>query len=501
MATTPVLSLRGINKRYGPNRVLRDISLEVGVGEVAALLGENGAGKSTLLKILAGVVRADGGTIQVDGQAADLESPRAAAASGVAYIPQELTYVPDITVAENICLGRWPARWGTTSPSATLRRARTIAQRFGFELPLEQNMNRLSRAEQQLAEILKVLIRDARAILLDEPTAALPDHDALRLLRLTRSLAEEGIAVVYVSHRLDEVFRLCDTIHVLRDGHLALSGPIAGTTSAQAIAQMLGRELAAAEPARAGTPSTSTALRLKGWSRTGIPALRDVSFEVKSGEIVGMYGLRGSGAECIAEALGGLHGDIEGATFVAGARVPALKTPLAAKRAGIAYVPADRKADGLVLGLSVQHQLSLLSLDRVSRFGFIRRREERQLAKQLASSVQLRSRGLGQLQVELSGGNQQKVLLASRMAIKPDIFVLHEPTRGVDVGARLEIHRLLRQLADAGTSILIVTSDIEEVTSVPDRCLVVRQGRIVGELSRPRSEDQSKILHVAGGTE
>jgi len=498
---TPVLTLRDLSKSYGPNRVLRDVSLDVGAGEVAALLGENGAGKSTLLKILAGVVRADGGTVEVDGQPVSLGSPRAAAASGIAYIPQELTYVPDMTVAENICLGRWPTRWGATSPSATLRRARSIARRFGFEFPLEQNMNRLSRAEQQLAEILKVLIRDARAILLDEPTAALAAEDAQRLLGITRSLADQGIAIVHVSHRLDEVFRLCDTIHVLRDGEMVLSGPAADTNSSQAIESMLGRKLAAAEPARTGTPSHTTALRLEGWSSTGIPALRDVSVEVKSGEIVGMYGLRGSGAECIAEALGGLHGDIEGATFVAGARVPALKTPLAAKRAGIAYVPADRKADGLVLGLSVQHQLSLLSLDRVSRFGFIRRREERQLAKQLASSVQLRSRGLGQLQVELSGGNQQKVLLASRMAIKPDIFVLHEPTRGVDVGARLEIHRLLRQLADAGTSILIVTSDIEEVTSVPDRCLVVRQGRIVGELSRPRSEDQSKILHVAGGTE
>lgn len=499
--TAPALALRNIDKSYGPNRVLREISLEVGAGETCAVLGENGAGKSTLLKILAGVVRADGGTVRIDGRQVELGSPRAASASGIAYIPQELTYVPELSAAENICLGGWPLRLGLTSQTAAVRRAGEVARRFGFEIPLDQNMSRLPRAEQQLAEILKVLMRDARVILLDEPTAALADQDAQRLLQLTRSLARQGIAVVYVSHRLDEVFQVCDSVHVMRDGQLVYSGKAAETRPEQAIAHMLGRELAAAVPAQAGKPQGTDVLRLEKWRRGGIPAIRDVSLEVRGGEVVGVYGLRGSGVEYIAEALGGLHGDVKGDTFVGGRRVGRLKAPADAKKAGIAYVPADRKADGLVLGLSVQHQISLLNLDRISRFGFIMGRRERDLARQYAARLHLRSQGLKQAQHELSGGNQQKVLLASRMAINPRVFVLHEPTRGVDVGARLEIHRFLRQFADAGTGILLITSDIEEVTSVPDRTLVLRQGSIVGEITGPRPDDQSRILQLAGGVE
>ena len=499
--TAPALALRNISKSYGPNRVLRAISLEVRAGEACAVLGENGAGKSTLLKILAGVVRADGGTVCIDGRQADLGSPRAASASGIAYIPQELTYVPELTAAENICLGGWPVRLGLTSQAAAIRRAGEVARRFGFEIPLHWNMNRLSRAEQQLAEILKVLMRDARVILLDEPTAALADQDARRLLELTKSLTQQGIAIVYVSHRLDEVFQACDSVHVLRDGQLVYSGRSAETRPDQAIAHMLGRELATAAPTRTDKPQRTAVLRLQKWHRGGIPALQDVSLEVHSGEVVGMYGLRGSGVEYIAEALGGLHGDVKGDVFVGGAQVRRLKAPADAKKAGIAYVPADRKADGLVLSLSIQHQMSLLSLDRVSRFGFIMSRRERDLARQYAARLHLRAQGLKQAQHELSGGNQQKVLLASRMAINPKVFVLHEPTRGVDVGARLEIHRFLREFAEAGTSILLVTSDIEEVTSVPDRTLILRQGSIVGEVTGPRPDDQSRILQLAGGVE
>jgi ABC-type sugar transport system ATPase subunit len=497
--TPPALALRNISKSYGPNRVLREISLEVGAGEACAVLGENGAGKSTLLKILAGVVRADGGTVCIDGRQADLGTPRAASSSGIAYIPQELTCVPGLTVAENICLGGWPVWMGFTSQAAAVRRAGEVARRFGFEIPLRRNMDRLSIAEQQLAEILKVLMRDARVILLDEPTAALADQDARRLLELTKSLVQQGIAIVYVSHRLDEVFRACDSIHVLRDGQLVYSGRSTETRPDQAIAHMLGRELAAAVPTQTDKPRSAAVLRLQNWHRGGIPAIREVSLEVGRGEVVGMYGLRGSGVEYIAEALGGLHGDVKGDTFVGGSRVRRLKAPADAKKAGIAYVPADRKADGLILGLSIQHQISLLNLDHVSRFGFVMGRRERDLARQYAARLHLRSQGLKQAQHELSGGNQQKVLLASRMAINPQVFVLHEPTRGVDVGARLEIHRCLRELANAGTGILLITSDIEEVTSVPERTLILRQGSIAGEIIGPRPDDQSRILQLAGG--
>ncbi len=493
------LSVDGIMKQYGRQRVLEGVSFSIRHGEVAALLGENGAGKSTLAKLLAGAIAPDAGTIAVEGHEVTLASPRAAIQHGISFMPQELIYVPRLTVAENICLGRVPGRLGTTSPRAIRRRAQEEARAFDLDLPLDRDMDSLPLAQQQQVEILKALARRSRILLLDEPTAALSSHDSDQLLQLTGTLAARGVAVLYISHRLDEVFRACDTAHVLRNGRLVQSTPVKDTSPRQVIEQMLGRPPEEADFTAEDRPATRPVLQLTAWSRERTPVLRDVSLTVGSGEIVGLYGVRGAGAETVAEALGGLHDDVTGVTVVDGRQLTRITGPIAARRAGIAYVPADRKSQGLVLIMPIVSSLSLAVLRTLTRFGIVRRRRESALAAGLAEQVRLRARSIHQPVGELSGGNQQKVLLGSRLAAKPKVLVLQEPTRGVDVGARLELHRLLRALADEGTGQLLVTSDIEEAVGLSDRLLIVRDGQVVHEIARPTLASQSEALHAAGG--
>ena len=493
------LSVDGLTKQYGRQRVLEGVSFSIDHGEVAALLGENGAGKSTLAKLLAGAITPDAGTITVEGREAALTSPRAAIQHGISFMPQELIYVPRLTVAENICLGRVPGRMGVTSPRAIRRRAQEEARAFHLDLPLDRDMDSLPLAQQQQVEILKALARRSRILLLDEPTAALSSHDSDQLLALTGTLAERGVAILYISHRLDEVFRACDTVHVLRNGRLVQSAPVKGTSPREVIEQMLGRPPEEVDFIAEARPATRPVLELTAWSRERTPVLRDVSLIVGAGEIVGLYGVRGSGAETVAEALGGLHHDVSGSTVVDGRRVKRMTGPTVARRAGIAYVPADRKSQGLVLIMPIVSSLSLAVLRTLTKLGIVRRRREAALADRLAAQVQLRAQSLKQPVVELSGGNQQKVLVGSRLAARPKVLVLQEPTRGVDVGARLELHRLLRVLADEGTGQLLVTSDIEEAVGLSDRLLIIRDGQLVHEIARPTLASQSEALHAAGG--
>jgi len=497
--TGPLLALDGLTKQYGRHRVLEGVGLTLEAGETAALLGENGAGKSTLAKLLAGAEKPDDGRIRIDGEEVSFSTPREALVRGIAFIPQELVYVPELTVAENVVLGRWPRRFSLTSQSLVRKQAAAEARKYGFHLPMDRRMASLSLAQQQTVEILKAVARRSRIIVLDEPTAALNSEDSQQLLDLMTGLVKDGAGVIYISHRLDEVFRACRTVHVLRNGHLVHSSPVGGTSPGQIIQHMLGRSTdEAAVPKRRVERSTKV-LELCDWERMQAPRLRHVSLEVHEGEIVGLYGVRGAGAETIAETLGGLHADVRGETTVAGQALRALRHPVASRRAGIAYVPADRKSQGLVLTLPVVQSLSLLVMRALSRFGIVARNQEQATARQLASEVRLRARGLGQAVGELSGGNQQKVLVGSRLASKPKVLVLQEPTRGVDIGARLEIHRLLRKLADAGTGTLLVTSDIEEAVLLSDRLLILRDGEIVREIHQPTLNSQADALHAAGG--
>jgi ribose transport system ATP-binding protein len=493
------LSVEGLAKQYGRQRVLEGVSFSLRQGEVAALLGENGAGKSTLAKILAGAIQPDEGTVAVEGRPVAFTSPRSALLEGISFMPQELIYVPRLTVAENVCLGRLPGRLGGTSPRAIRRRAREEARAFDLDLPMDRAMDSLPLAQQQQVEILKALARRSRILLLDEPTAALSSQDSEQLLQLTTTLAARGVAVLYISHRLDEVFRVCETAHVLRNGRLVRSAPVAATSPREVIELMLGRPPEEVEFSGAQREQTQPVLELEGWSREQRPELHDVSLTVGRGEIVGLYGVRGSGAETVAETLGGLHDDVAGRTAVAGRSLKRIASPIDARRAGIAYVPADRKSQGLVLIMPILQSLSLPVLRTLTRWGVIRRGRERAAARRLAEQVQLRARSVNQPVGELSGGNQQKVLVGSRLAARPTVLVLQEPTRGVDVGARLELHRLLRGLADEGTGQLLVTSDIEEAVGLSDRLLIVRDGRIVHEIHRPTHASQLEALHAAGG--
>jgi len=497
----PLLSIDGVTKHFGAHVVLSGVSLELAAGETAALLGENGAGKSTLAKILAGAIRPDEGTLTVDGDEVRLSSPRDALTQGIAFIPQELIYAPNLSVAENVVLGRWQRRAGVTSQAWVRRQAAGEAAAFGFDLPLGRPMSAISLAQQQRVEILKAVARRSRIIVLDEPTAALNSTDSEQLLTLMTGLAERGVGVIYISHRLDEVFRACRTVHVLRNGALVHSSPVADTTPSRIIAHMLGRQAEVSDQPIDGVvrPYGEPVLQIADWNRAAEPPLHEVSLDVRAGEVVGLYGVQGAGAETVAETLGGLHPDVRGRTVVADSEVASVRNPVRSRRLGVSYVPADRKSEGLVLLLTTQRSLALLVQRSLSRLGVVSAGRERSMAVRLADQVRLRARGVRQPVGELSGGNQQKVLMGSRLAQGARLLVLHEPTRGVDVGARQELHRLVRTVADEGAAILLVSSDIEEAVLLCDRLHVMRGGRIVHTITRPSLESQQEALHAAGG--
>lgn len=500
-SVTEALCVEHLRKNYGANTVLRDINFTVQRGEIAALLGENGAGKSSLAKILAGSIRADGGTISIAGQTVELHSPREALKHGIAFIPQELIYVPDLSVAENICLGSLGSSTGLVSRRAIDRRAQEIAQRFGIEVPMQAVMRHVSVAVQQKVEILKALSRDSSLLILDEPTAALTNDEADELMTLVRSLAETGLAVLFISHRLDEVKTFCRTAHVLRDGELVASREVASATVASLVTDMLGREpsrLGEREPSR--PCAGEVALKISDFSVSNrLDPVTDFNLELAPSEIVTVYGRRGAGADTLAECLTGTQSGATGTVEILGQPHAAFASPRAARAAGLGSVPAERKSQGLLLRASVSRNITQLMWSRLARAGTLFGGAEAHLSADLISRFGVRCRGGKQDVASLSGGNQQKVLIASRLASKPKALVLHEPTRGVDVGARVEIHRLLRETAKTGVPMLIVTSDIEEATTVSDRLLVMRAGRIVREINSPSSEDEATALHVAGG--
>ena len=478
----PLFEARGLTKSYGPNRILTEVGFTLARGESVALIGENGAGKSTFAKIITGVIRPDSGTLAFDGVEVVFTAPRDALAAGLAFIPQELAYLPDLTVAENIVLGQWPNRSGWTTPAGIRARAQAVCDRYDIHFDLDAPMRHLKLAERQLVEIVKALMREARMIVLDEPTAALNDQESAALFGILRRLNGQGVGVLYISHRMDEVYRFSDRVDVLRNGRRVASVRPRETTPTQLIAHMLGQEKE--DFAREATARTGeAALQLRGWRSSGLPALDDVNLEVQAGEIVGLYGVRGSGADAIAEGLAGVNRGISGEIVIGGVTRGPFASPYEAKAAGLAYVPAERKRDGLVLGLPIRRNVTLMVLRSLSRFGFVDGAAERAISDDLVRRFDVRFRGADQPVERLSGGNQQKVLLASRIAAKPRYLVLHEPTRGVDVGARVEIHRLLAGVADGGCATLMVTSDVEEAVTVPDRLIVIRDGRIAGELS------------------
>jgi ribose transport system ATP-binding protein len=493
------LAASTLSKRYGAHLALQDVDFVIGRGEIVAVVGENGAGKSTLSKILGGAIRPDSGTLRLDGAELHLGSPRDALRAGISYIPQELAYLPNLTVAENLIVGQWPSRAGFTNRRAIRKRASEIAAEFGVDVDVSRPIAELGLAERQLVEILKALARDTKVLILDEPTASLTSEEAATLFRALRGLVLVGVSVIFISHRLDEVFEIADRLLVLRNGEVVANLITSETTPLQLIDHMLGEAVAQAEHHLAdNTHIGATALKVRGWSRPGLPDIADLDLDLRTGEILGLYGPRGSGADLVADGLGGRIGDFRGTVEIGGVERSAFSNPRESRAAGIGYVPPERKRDGLNLESSISANLSMLVLSRVSRWGFLNRRAERRNANEWRARLQIRCGSISQDVGVLSGGNQQKVLLGSRLVAHPSFLVLNEPTRGVDVGTRVQIHQYLKEEAGRGTSVLWVTSDIEEAVLVSDRLLVMRAGAVVGELTGARMT-QANALALATG--
>ncbi|MEU8251072.1 sugar ABC transporter ATP-binding protein [Nonomuraea sp. NPDC048916] len=492
---TPTLALANVSKSFGAVKALRDVSLELFAGEAHALAGENGAGKSTLVKTLAGVHRPDSGQVLLGGEPVVFAGPADAQQAGVAVIYQEPTLFPDLSVAENIFMGRQPRRGlGRIDRGSMHAQTRALFGRLGVTLDPEQPSRGLSIADQQLVEIAKALSRDARVLIMDEPTAALSGNEVARLFSVVEALREHGCAILFISHRLDEIFSLCQRVTTLRDGAWIAGEPVAGLTHDDLVRRMVGRELGALYP-KQDTAVGDVALKVERLTREGV--FTDVSFEVRRGEIVALAGLVGAGRSEVARAVFGVDRWDAGAVTVDGRDLPA-GSPTAAMDAGLALVPEDRRQQGLVMELSIERNIGLTGLRSLRRGLTISRRAERDRAADWAVRLRLKFARLGDGVGVLSGGNQQKVVLAKWLATEPSVLIVDEPTRGIDVGTKAEVHRLLSELAGQGIAVLMISSDLPEVLGMADRVLVMHEGRLAAEIPRAEATEES-VMNAATG--
>ncbi|MEU4779123.1 sugar ABC transporter ATP-binding protein [Micromonospora sp. NPDC023633] len=491
----PLLVLDGLTKSFGTVAALRGVHLALHSGEAHALVGENGAGKSTLVKILAGAHAPDSGRMTLDNRPLELRGPADARAAGIAVIYQEPTLFPDLSVAENIFMGRQPLRGLRRIDTRAMNRdAEQLFQRLGVRIDPSRPARGLSIADQQLVEIAKALSFDARILIMDEPTAALSGVEVERLFGVARSLCERGAAVLFISHRFDEVFNLCQRITVLRDGAWVSSDSAADLTVDEVVRRMVGRDVSSLYP-KQDAPLRDTLLEVRGLSRAGI--FSDVSFSVRGGEIVALAGLVGAGRSEVARAVFGVDRYDAGEVRVAGRALPS-GSPRKAIAAGMALVPEDRRQQGLIMELSVQRNVTLARRRALSRLGLLLDAAERAEARRWTRRLQVKTPRLAAPVATLSGGNQQKVVLAKWLATEPRILIIDEPTRGIDVGTKAEVHRLLSELAGEGLAILMISSELPEVLGMADRVLVMHEGRLVHEL--PRAEaDETSVMFAATG--
>jgi inositol transport system ATP-binding protein len=510
MRDLPILTLlrmAGISKAFPGVRALDRVDFDVGVAEIHALLGENGAGKSTLIKILSGALPPDAGRIELGGVEVAFTNPRDAQANGIVTIYQEFTLAPDMTIAENVFVGREPGSRLFVSRSRMEQQTAALAQRIGLERSPRALVRDLSVAEQQMVEIARALSMKSRLIVMDEPTSALSRTEVEKLFTIVRALKRDGISTIFVTHRLDEVAEICDRYTVLRDGRHVGAGSVAGTTLDSIIRLMVGRELGLLARRESSTAAAEVALAVEGITRrrkSSDPSaieLHGVSLAVHRGEILGIAGLVGAGRTETARAIVGADDIDSGRVLVGGAPVT-IASPRDAIRHGIGLVPEDRKQQALFLALAIRTNLSITVHDRISTLGiFISGAKEDALVEEYRRLLNIRMSSPDQLVGNLSGGNQQKVVLARWLAVRPRVLIVDEPTRGIDVGAKVEVHNLLFQMAATGIAIIVISSELPEILALSDRIVTMREGRVTGTIGRAEADQETLMTLMTLGSQ
>ncbi|MET3211938.1 UNVERIFIED_CONTAM: ribose transport system ATP-binding protein [Paenibacillus sp. PvR008] len=490
------IQMKGIHKAFGTNQVLSGVDFDLREGEVHALMGENGAGKSTLMNILIGLHRRDEGTIIIDGQETYFANPKEAEQKGIAFIHQELNVWPEMTVLENLFIGKeMTSKWGLLDSTKMKALANKQFAKLAVSLPLNGEAGECSVGQQQMIEIAKALMTDAKVIVMDEPTAALTEREIQKLFEVITSLKKEGVSIVYISHHMEEIFAICDRITVMRDGKTVDTQAIPDTDFDEVVRKMVGRELTERYPAR--TPALGeVVLEVKNASHKDV--FKNVNFTVRSGEIVGFSGLMGSGRTEIMRVLFGLNALDSGEIHVRGKKVT-IRKPDDAVKLGIGFITEDRKDEGLVLDFSIRENMVLPNLFSFTSKGFISGKKEMDFVNTLIKRLQIKTQSGETTVRSLSGGNQQKVVIAKWVGIGPSVLILDEPTRGVDVGAKREIYQLMNELTERGVAIIMVSSELPEVLGMSDRIIVVHEGKISGELSREEATQEHIMTLATGG--
>ena len=485
--------MNGVRKTFPGVVALDDIHFELRKGEVHILLGENGAGKSTLVKILSGAYQMTAGRISIHGEETDIRSPKHAQQLGISIIYQELNLVPNLSAGENIFLGREPKLIpGVIDRKVMFSTAQQILDDLGVHIDVRRPVNQLGVAEQQMVEVAKALSLDAKILIMDEPTSALTEQEINELFTTIKELKSRGVSIIYISHRLEELFEIGDRVTVLRDGTYVDTLDIVSTSESELIRLMVNRELTQLFPKRKSAAGEE-ALRIQGLTRKG--SLGDISFSLYSGEVLGIFGLMGSGRTELARAIFGVDKLDSGSIYIRGQR-KTLRTPRSAIRFGLGFLTEDRKTQGLVLDLSVKENICLSSIERFSILGIMNTREETQAAHQYVKELRIKTSNINQKVLFLSGGNQQKVVMSKWLCAKGDILIFDEPTRGIDVGAKVEIYELMNRLTAEGVAIIMISSELPEILGMSDRILVMHQGRISGEFPVEEAT-QEKILAKA----
>lgn len=492
------IEMKGIDKAFGTNQVLKDAGFVLGDGEVHALMGENGAGKSTLMKILTGVYTKDAGKVYVDGKEVHYKNPQEAEKDGIVFIHQELNVLFDLTVEENLFMGKEiKGKFGFCDSKAMRKKAQEALNRLGVSISPSETMSNLSVGQQQMIEICKALMLDAKVIIMDEPTAALTQSETAVLFEVIKGLRKSDVSMVYISHRMEEIFELCDRISVLRDGTYVGAKNIPETNMNEIVKMMIGREIGERYPLRSSEIKEEM-LRVEGLTKEGL--FRNVDFNVRAGEVLGVSGLMGAGRTEIMQAIFGNLPYTSGKVWIEGKEVH-IKSPMQAMKHGIGFITEDRKTEGLMLEESIQTNVALANLDRVSNKNmFLKKKKEEALVSRAIEELHIKCFGPDHECNNLSGGNQQKVVFAKWIYTDPKILILDEPTRGVDIGAKKEIYTIINKLAANGVAIIMVSSELPEVLGMSDRIMVVREGLVRGIISKEEANQENVMTLATGGT-